>query len=59
MPHGKKTLCQAITSKDLGRCTRKDMLFEKRNKGGIDMISMHDLYDINRCRVISQIMENG
>ncbi|MCP4055362.1 MAG: hypothetical protein GY739_20440 [Mesoflavibacter sp.] len=54
-----KTLCQAITSKDLGRCTRKDMLFEKRNKGGIEMISMHDLYDINRCRVISQIMENG
>ncbi|MCP4052782.1 MAG: hypothetical protein GY739_06910 [Mesoflavibacter sp.] len=54
-----KTLCKAVASKDMGRAVRRDMLFEKRVKGGIDMISMHDLYDINRCRIISQIMENG
>ncbi len=54
-----KTLCQAVTSRSLGRTTRRDMLFEKRTKGGIGMISMHELYEINRCRIISQIMENG
>ena len=52
-------LCKAVTSSEMGRCTRRDLLFEKKQKGGINMTSIKELYEINRCRTIGQLIENG
>ena len=54
-----KQLCQAVASRDLGPAFRRDLLFQKTDKGGINMQSVHELYDIQRCRTLGQIMEAG
>jgi len=50
-------ICRAITSTEFGATCRKDLVFEDVQKGGMGMQYFVDLYKINRCRILSQIME--
>jgi len=46
-----------ITSKEFGATCRRDLIYEDVQKGGMGMQSLMDLYQINRCRILSQMME--
>jgi len=48
---------RAITSKEFGATSRKDLIYEPVVKGGMGMQSLVDLYKVNRCRVLAQVME--
>jgi len=47
----------AITRSKFGATSRKDLLYEPILKGGMGMVSLEDVYKINRCRILAQIME--
>ena len=49
-------LYQLITSYGFAKC-RKDLVYLSKEMNGMGMISMEDLYKVNRARVVSQIME--
>jgi len=48
---------RALTSKGFGATSRKDLIYEPVVKGGMGMQSLVDLYKINRCRILAQMME--
>jgi len=48
---------RAITSREFGAVSRKDLVYEPVKRGGMGMQSLVDLYKINRCRILAQVME--
>ena len=38
---------------------RRDIIYEDKTHGGLGMTSLASLYDVNRCRIFSQIFEAG
>ena len=52
-------LCQAVIERDLPCGVRRDLLFEKKSHGGLNMTSLQELYDVNRCRTFAHIIESG